>query len=83
MERKCLCRLRSVGQYKEYFTDNVGKEQRQYTVRFGKTVFAVEVEETNNASENAFQKIKRLIDNDCDRVILDEKRRIANNNTIV
>lgn len=44
----------------------------------GKTVFTVEVEETDNASENAFQKIKRLIDNDCDRVILDEKRRIAN-----
>lgn len=49
----------------------------------GKTEFTVEVEETDNASENAFQKIKRLIDNDCDRVILDEKRRIANNNTIV
>lgn len=39
----------------------------------GKTEFTVEVEETDNASENAFQKIKRLIDNDCDRVILDEK----------
>lgn len=62
---------------------NVVKEQRQYKVKFGTTVFAVEVEETNNASETAYLKIKRLISNECDRAILDEKRRLANNNTIV
>jgi len=76
-------RLRFVLQYKEYFTDSVGKEKRQFNMTLGRTVFTVEVEEVDNASENAFQKIKRLIDNDCDRVILDEKRKIANNSTIV
>lgn len=65
------------------FTDGVGKEIRQYKVTFGKTVFSVEVEEMEKASENAYRKIKRLIENDCDRVILDERRKLANNNTIV
>lgn len=27
MERKCLCRLRSVGRYKEYFTVSVEEKQ--------------------------------------------------------
>ena len=46
-------------------------------------MFIVIVEESETAKETAAQKIQKLIDNDCDRLIAEEKRRIADKNAIV
>lgn len=68
---------------KEDFTENVEKKQRRYETKVGKTVFTVIAEESETAKETAAQKIQRLIDNDYDRLIAEEKRRIADKNAIV
>ena len=68
---------------KEDFTENVEKKQRRYETKVGKTVFIVIAEESETAKETASQKIQRLVDNDCDRLIAEEKRRIADKNAIV
>ena len=53
------------------------ENQRSYKTRVGKTEFTVIVEETESAKENAYQKVKKLIDTNCEKVISEERRQLA------
>lgn len=53
------------------------ENQRSYKTRVGNTEFTVIVEETESAKETAYQKVKKLIDTNCEKAILEERRQFA------
>lgn len=59
------------------------KKQRSYKRRFGNTEFTIVVEESETAKENAYQKVKKLINTNCDKLILEDRRQHINKKTII
>ncbi len=54
------------------------KQKRNYTTKIDKTIFVVEVEESESAHETAENKLKKLIETDIDRMADIERRRLNN-----
>lgn len=54
------------------------KNKRNYTTKIDKTIFIVEVEESESAHETAENKLKKLIEADIDRMVDVERRRLNN-----
>ena len=59
---------------------SISKEEktRTYKSQIDKTVFIVEVEETESAHETAEQKIRKLIEAECNKMIVEERHRLNN-----
>ena len=55
-------------------TNSVVEGERIYQRKIDKTKFMVIAEEKEEAVETVDAKIKRLIENECERVILEEKK---------